>query len=298
MHKTLRAYATQKKDKGLKQRFLGVVFCACVVIAGSGCGSLSQKQVTATPAPMEVQVVIMEQVQSPTPSIEPTPTQVPVLPLTGIVIGIDPGHQAIANNDLEPVHPKSKKSQKKKVSPGTKGFWSDVHEYEIVLAVSLILQEILEENGATVVMTRSTNDVDISNIERANIMNQAETDYALRIHCNGSHDQTKKGASVLIPRENPYKQECIDAAEILLAEFCSETGIELRGISERGDQTGFNWCNRMIINIEMGYMSNKDEDAYLANPANYKTIAQGLANGIMRYFEQKNILATGTPVPN
>jgi N-acetylmuramoyl-L-alanine amidase len=294
----LKKYPTHEREKGLKLRLLCVIFCACVLVTGIGCGNLSQKQIVVTPAPTQLQMVIIEQKQSPTPTIEPTPTQAPVLPLTGLVIGIDPGHQAIANNDLEPVYPKSKKNQKEKVSPGTKGFWSDVHEFEVVLAVSLMLQDILEENGATVVMTRSTNDVDISNIERANIMNQAETDYALRIHCNGSHDQTKKGASILIPKENPFKQECVDAAEILLADFCSETGIELRGISERGDQTGFNWCNRMIINIELGYMSNKDDDAYLSDPEHYKIMAQGLANGIMRYFAQQSTLVSGTPVPN
>jgi N-acetylmuramoyl-L-alanine amidase len=282
----------------LLHRSFCVFLCVCVAIIGFGCGNGDGEQLEVEPTPTAFQILIIQQTHSPSPTIEPSPTQPPILPLTGVTIGIDPGHQAIANNELEPVYPKSKKSQKEKVSPGTKGFWSDVNEYVIVLEVALFLQDILEENGATVIMTRTTNEVDISNIERANIMNQAETDYALRIHCNGSHDQTKKGASVLIPKKNPFQQDCKNAAEILLAEFCAETRIEYRGISERGDQTGFNWCNRMIINIELGYMSNREDDAYLTNPDNYKTMAQGLAKGIIRYFEQRGIVATETPTLN
>jgi len=186
---------------------------------------------------------------------------------------------------------------KRKVSPGTKGFWSDVHEYEVTLSVGLLLRDILQENGATVIMTRTTNDVDISNVERAILFNEAQTDYALRIHCNGAQDQTKEGASILIPKTNPYKEDCRLAAEILLADFCAETGMLLRGIVERGDQSGFNWCERMIINIEMGYMSNRKDDAYLSDSDNHKTMAQGLANGIIRYFEEAEKRMISTPAP-
>lgn len=41
----------------------------------------------------------------------------------------------------------------------------------------------------------------------------------------------------------------------------------------------------MIVNIEMGHMTNKEEDYLLTDPDYQKKMAQGLLNGILRYFE-------------
>lgn len=275
--------------------FLTVLLTTACVAAGC---SPAIPAASENPMPSEViQIVLIEQTpiqeSFPTPAQIPTPT--PQLPLSGLIIGIDPGHQAVADTSLESVSPKYTK-MKEKVSPGTKGFWSDVHEYEITLSVGMLLRDILVENGATVVMTRTTNDVNISNSARAILFNEAKTDYALRIHCNGSRDQTKKGASILVPKENPFLDECSCSAEILLAEYSKLTGIEARGLSARGDQTGFNWCERMVINIELGYMSNPDDDAFLSNIENHNLMAQGLANGILQYFASKAPVATEIPL--
>jgi N-acetylmuramoyl-L-alanine amidase len=272
-----------------------------VALSAIGCAAPSPNPAAleSTPAPTSevIQVALVEPKPSQTPELTPEPTPTHALPLAGFIIGVDPGHQAVADNSLESVSPKYT-SMKEKVSPGTKGFWSDVHEYEITLSVGLLLRDILEENGATVIMTRTSNDVNVSNSMRAILFNEAKTDYAVRIHCNGSHDQSKKGASILIPKENPFLDDCKAAAELLLAEYSKATGIEARGLSARGDQTGFNWCERMVINIEMGYMSNPDDDAYLSNTENHKIMAQGMANGILKYFAAKSAAPSPEPTAN
>jgi|GEM_PF-3206645 len=104
-----------------------------------------------------------------------------VLPLTGCLIGLDPGHQAVGNYDLEPIAPGSSK-KKAKVSSGTQGRFTRVAEYIVNLQVALKLRNKLEALGATVIMTRDTHDVDISNSERACMMNDAVVDCWLRIH--------------------------------------------------------------------------------------------------------------------
>ena len=43
----------------------------------------------------------------------------------------------------------------------------------------------------------------------------------------------------------------------------------------------------MIVNIEMGHMTNKAEDARLTSPDYQKKMAQGLLDGICAYFEKK-----------
>ncbi len=186
------------------------------------------------------------------------------LPLSGLVIGLDPGHQAKGNSGKEPVAPGSSE-KKAKVTSGTQGKWSKVPEHEVNLKVALLVRDLLEEQGATVVMTRQTADVDISNVGRAQFFNDQKTDFALRLHCNGSENSSDHGAFVIVPTEGEHKKQCDAAAKKLIDAYCAETGAKNMGLRAMGNQTGFNWCNRMVINIEMGYMTNKEEDALLTD---------------------------------
>ena len=296
------------------------VACLCsiaILVFASGCeagnrldssNAVPSASLTYSPPPS---FSILEITQEPpipseqTPSLDTvTPSQIPAspsyasddeladekittrLPLENFVIGLDPGHQLHANNQPEPISPSSSK-KKKKVSSGTQGKWTRTPEYEVNLAVGLLLYDLLVEQGATVIMTRETNDVDISNVERAELFNQSNTDYALRLHCNGSDNSDKHGAFMLIPKTNPFDKECREAAETLIDAYCEATGAKNLGITIRDDQTGFNWCDRMIINVEMGHMTNKEEDYLLSDPVYQQKMAQGLCDGILRYFENK-----------
>lgn len=218
------------------------------------------------------------------PSPSPEPTSAP-LPLSGLVIGLDPGHQAKGNSGKEPVAPGSSE-KKAKVTSGTQGKWSKVPEHEVNLKVALLVRDLLEEQGATVVMTRQTADVDISNVERAQFFNDQKTDFALRLHCNGSENSSDHGAFVIVPTEGEHKKQCDAAAKKLIDAYCAETGAKNMGLRAMGNQTGFNWCNRMVINIEMGYMTNKEEDALLTDSDYQVKMAQGICNGILAYYEK------------
>ena len=115
--------------------------------------------------------------------------------LEGMLIGLDPGHQSHANRDLEPISPGSDEL-KKKVSSGTQGVKTRINEYETNLTISLKLRERLEAEGATVIMTREVNDIDISNVERAQMMNEAGVQLCLRLHCNGSENHDVQGLTL------------------------------------------------------------------------------------------------------
>ncbi len=295
------------KGRSLRNRIFMLVCFAAIFVFVAGCNAqqpteiieikIETPKIEATPlispAPSP-SIGPVDNVPKPTSTIEPTqtptltiePTQTPRPRLFGMAIGIDPGHQGHANSDQEPVSPSSPIT-KKKVSSGTQGRWTGVAEYQVNLNVGLLLRDLLEKEGATVIMTRTSNDVDISNAERAILFNESKTDYAIRLHCNGSDDAQKHGAFMLIPSDNPYADKCRTAAEILIQEYCEATGIKNLGISVRSDQTGFNWCNRMIINIEMGHMTNKDEDYYLTSEENQAVMAQGIANGIIQYLAKQ-----------
>ncbi|MFC2384692.1 MAG: N-acetylmuramoyl-L-alanine amidase, partial [Hoylesella saccharolytica] len=81
------------------------------------------------------------------------------------IICIDPGHQTKGNNELEAIAPNSTK-KKAKVTTGTRGIFTKKYESELMLEIGLKLKDSLEKKGYKVIMTRTINDVNISNIER------------------------------------------------------------------------------------------------------------------------------------
>lgn len=205
------------------------------------------------------------------------------LPLSGLLIGIDPGHQAHGNSDREPVAPGSSET-KAKVSSGTQGVVSRVPEYETNLTVSLQLRDLLEAYGAEVHMTRETNDVDISNIERALIFNEANADLVLRIHCNGSTNSAAEGIGLYVTATGQIAEESYAIAEVILDAMAAKTGADKDGVFRRDTYSGLNWSEVPSMIVEMGFMSNPEEDLKLQDPEYQQKLVEGMVEGIAAYF--------------
>ena len=99
---------------------------------------------------------------TPTPSPTPVPLADDHPDLTGLVIVIDPGHQQEADTELEESIPGTT-AEKERATSGAVGINSGVKEYELTLEYANVLKEYLEGCGAEVILTRTENDVDISN---------------------------------------------------------------------------------------------------------------------------------------
>ena len=213
----------------------------------------------------------------------PEPTQTPRL--YGLRIGIDPGHQEHANSEKERVSPNSSET-KAKVSSGTAGVSTGIAEYITNLEVALKLRDALEAQGCEVYMTRETNDVNISNMERAEMMNELGVDLVLRLHCDGSTDRSANGIGMFVHKTGAMQEESEAAAKLLLETMCASTGAKARGVFLRDTYTMNNWSIVPCILVEMGYMSNPDEDEKLNDPAYQEKLVQGMVEGIVRYFER------------
>jgi len=219
---------------------------------------------------------------SPSPTPPPTPTPTP-LPLDGVRIGIDPGHQIKANREQEPIAPDSKET-KDKVSSGTAGVKTRVAEYVVNLDVSFLLRDALVALGAEVFLTREVHEVDISNIERATMMNEHEVDLVLRIHCNGSTNRSAQGIGLYIRKTGEGAAECLRAAEALLPAMVAATGAKSTGIHKSDTYTGLNWSTVPSILVEMGYMSNPEEDERLNNLKYQELLVHGMVQGIADFM--------------
>ena len=206
------------------------------------------------------------------------------------IIVIDAGHQRVCDLSEEPIGPGSDEL-KAKVTAGTRGTASGLNEYELTLQLALKLQCVLEDRGYKVIQVRTENDVNISNIERAEVANSANADAFIRIHANGSEDSSVNGAMTLCQTANniyngEIYRECKFLSESVLDELTAETGCKKQYVWETDTMCGINWSKVPVTIVEVGYMTNLQEDLLMATDGYQDKICIGIANGIDKYFEQ------------
>ena len=192
---------------------------------------------------------------------------------SGRVVAIDAGHQAKGNN-----------------AGGTSGVVSGLAEYQLTLQISLKLQQELQNRGYQVVMIRTTNDVNITNAERAQIANNAGANAFIRVHANGSTNSSANGAMTICQTSsNPWNASLYSQSKALstsvLDGLVAATGCKRERVWETDTMSGINWCQVPVTIVEVGYMTNANEDALMATDDYQWKIAKGIANGVDSFLK-------------
>lgn len=263
-----------------------LLLLAALLLSGCAAGSpFIRVREKTPPADSAAPELPAESPDAPTPSPEPTPTAAP------LCVVIDPGHQRTGDASLEPVGPGASE-QKARVTGGTTGRFTGIPEYECNLQVALLLREVLESRGYRVVLTREDHDVNLSNRERAEIAAQAGADVFVRLHANGSENPAMQGAmTICMTKDSPYHPELyadsFRLAACILDAMTARAGCERERLWETDTMSGINWSEMPSVIVEMGYMTNEKEDRLLADDAYRQLLAEGMADGIDRYFAEK-----------
>ncbi|HEB2438784.1 N-acetylmuramoyl-L-alanine amidase [Bacillus thuringiensis] len=207
------------------------------------------------------------------------------------LVVIDPGHQQKANLNLEPIGPGAT-TQKYKVTDGTTGVVTKKREAVLVLEMAFVLKEKLEAKGMQVLMTRTSQDVDISNKERATFANNHKANLFLRLHADGSENPNQSGFAVLTPAEDsPYTKEVyaesLQISQMIVNKMRENQQVKVNGIKFRDDLSGFNWSKVPGVLLELGFMSNLEEDKKLSDPQYVNSLLQSVTDSIDAYRKRK-----------
>lgn len=173
------------------------------------------------------------------------------------LVVVDPGH---GGNDPGAVGP------------------SGTREKDINLAVSYFLRKILMENGVSVIMARG-DDSEIELQPRVDIANNNNADLFVSIHCNALDGNSPMGV------ETYYRTpQSADFAKSIHKNMVQTLGTPDRRV--RGDRNLFviRKTSMPSVLVEIGYISNRTEEANLANSAHQKKVAQALYKGIKEYL--------------
>jgi N-acetylmuramoyl-L-alanine amidase len=216
-------------------------------------------------------------------------------PLTGKIIGIDPGHDGGNFNDpafiSQLVWNGVAYETCDTTGTETAGGYT---EAQFNFNVASDLRADLTRDGATVVMTRNTNKgVGPCVTRRAQIINRAHADVAIDIHADGG-PSWGRGFTVLEPVADGPNYKVIAASARFGADvkaaFLKYTSMPVSdyygqgGIISRDDLAGLNLTTVPKVLVECGNMPNATDAALLTNPSFQRKLASALTAAIIGYL--------------
>lgn len=175
-----------------------------------------------------------------------------------VFIGIDPGH---GGNNTGATGPE-----------GTR-------EKDINLSVGQKLAEASRRNNIEFVLTRTT-DKTVSLYERSNLFNEKMVELAVSIHCNGSSYSSEDYVSTFIIARGGNAEI---AAVKVQRQLVSATDWEDGGVRVKNLHI-LRETNMPAILVEMGFITNPEQEKWLSEPDNQTTLAEEICRGISDYF--------------
>lgn len=259
------------KDDGVLKKLFG----------GDETTTTAVETVIDTEASTEATTEVTESTE-PSPTPTPAPTMIPLREgapdLSGLTIVIDPGHQAVADMSEEMVSPNGGDT-KPRCTTGAVGVSTGVTEYELTLQYALIIRDYLTQCGANVILTRETNDVNISNQERALVAVNNNADLYIRLHADRANTSYDSGVYIFVPNSGDYSDSVVGWGDRLGHLIADAEGLTYINTIATDGYTGLNFAGSVrSFQICLGLLSNSDDEAVLTNEENIGNVAEAISN--------------------
>ncbi len=180
-------------------------------------------------------------------------------PLKDRILVIDPGHGGEESDDYT----------------GMQG----LREKDVNLSIALYLKEELKNLGATVYLTRETDEMVHLN-DRAIMANDIAPDFFISIHQNYFSHPSKSGTEIYYFRGD-------GRAKALGREIMIALNEDLKTLDKGIKQADFFLLRQVMvssIHLETAYISNPVEEKMLMEEENRKKAAKAIAKGIVHFY--------------
>lgn len=157
----------------------------------------------------------------------------------------------------------------------------DAVEKEITLEVAKMTKTILEESDYKVGMTRDT-DRYIELGDRAKFANERKAKVFVSIHCNSSEDYSGKGIETYYTEQKGLEDEIL--AGMIQESLIEETDANDRGI-KGANYTVIVRSSMPAILVEVGFLTDTEENDLLQNEEYQRKLAKGISEGIKKYLQ-------------
>jgi N-acetylmuramoyl-L-alanine amidase CwlD len=165
--------------------------------------------------------------------------------------------------------------------PGARGT-TGVQEKIINLSIAQKLVGLLEEAGATVILTRS-GDQTVNNQQRVDLANNAGADLMISIHANAFFNPESNGTETFYCAKNQNSAASRLLALQLQRELVAAIELRNRGVKSSSFFV-LNKVNLPAALVEVAFLSNPTEEAILLDPGAQSRVATALYRGIEAYF--------------
>lgn len=204
------------------------------------------------------------------------------------IVMIDPANQAVVNAEQVEIGPDTEVT-KQGASTGNVGTTLGTKESELNLTYANLLKTELESRGYQVLLTRDTDQINLSNKDRALLANDSEATVYVRIQMNFSENSSLTGVmGVCMPEDSAFNGDLYkDSYRLttrLIEGVLNNTACTNQGIYETDQMTAINWSEKPVALIKLGYLSNADEEAKLVDTSYQQEIIKGLADGLDAYY--------------
>ncbi len=201
------------------------------------------------------------------------------------VICIDPGHPSEVSDGFQPQN-------------GT----NETHECWVM---ALRVRKLLEQSGCKVVMTKGRETQKVTNVRRAEVANRNHARLMLRLHCDTGvgtgfrvfYPDTEARDGKVVGPSKEVQIASRSAAEAVrqglalrLEDSMKDNGIASDRSTRVGNKMGGALIGSIhskvpVVLVEMVFLNNPEDAAFIKSPEGREKMAQGLAEGARRFVK-------------
>lgn len=151
---------------------------------------------------------------------------------------------------------------------------ADISEKALTAKITQKIQETMKNESVTVHFTRLDDQMK-SLSDRVNYVNQLQPDLLISLHVNQSKNENAQGFELYYSEDSKTAAASLSQAEQLASTLATRTSLNNRGV-KKGPFYILKNANCPAVLLEMGFVTNAHDQAYLTSQSGQNALAQSI----------------------